>query len=864
MQKIDELVDLWEDLKQQGNLLSPEELCADYPELLNDVRWQLQALQAIDSNFGVTRHMPSAHPPQSQTTFQPSPELAVFGRYRLERLHASGGLGQIYLAQDETLNRKVAIKFPKRQGMSAEQIARFEQEARITGQLEHPGIVPIHSLDLSCTAEPCYVMRFVDGATLHQTVEKQLNSWGGNLDRDYFQSDDVRHLLQAFAALCNIVAYAHGRQILHRDIKPSNVLLGPFGETLLLDWGIAKRLQPQSETRSPAPGEAEHRDYPMDWSPDHTAPGLTLGTPAYASPEQSLGLALPIGFASDIYSLGATLFYLLSGKSPLEAAGWRTYFEMLNNVDAKLVSYLPSATPNGLRAICNKCLQVDPARRYSSVIELAADVDRYLAREPLSVLPERWWAKLGRIARKRPTATGALGASALVVMFALIATSTIVNQKNLELSAGIHNLQQALTGVERANEIALNALRGMVDEVVTLKFAQNERLSERERSYIQSILRQYSLLSELQNSSERARTVQAEAFLQIGLLYYQLGQFDDALPSLQTAIELLKQLSAHSRSSKHLSDLSTAYVNVATIEIEQGAPDACLSTTAQAMQFINGIEAELEPQLAYLLAGDTASLHRMRAEALETKDQSRQAILELQLAIDILERMLVESPADVSVQFAIGQVCRMMCCVQSTIAGQSFGTLQQSAQRHGDHAVDVLKRLAEQQADVPRYQMALAWAHFDRAGMYVAIGDFDSAIVDYGAAFDQAHRLSTRFPLIATYRDCQPQMLVRRGRAYSKRGNLPAAASDLSAAAADLATLLVQSPDNQSLHLQLVQTHIELIQLQLRLKQPTNAARTFADARAGLEKLASLNANRAKELWPVLEQMAEAMGNVTD
>ena len=395
MSLIDELVDRWEELREQGLSISSEELCANHPELLEEVRWQIRALAAIDSNFGFATGDTSPPHSAEEAIFQPPTELQISGRYRIESCHATGGLGQVFLAHDETLNRRVAIKFPKRQGMTAEQISRFEQEARITGQLDHPGIVPIHSLDISNVGEPCYVMRFVDGATLQQTVERILAGRGGKLDQAYFQSDDFRHLLQAFATVCNIVAYAHGRSILHRDIKPNNILLGPFGETLLLDWGIAKRMQDPSNANRLPQHSQQARPRSTDVSPVNTAQGRALGTPAYASPEQTLGKLRHLACTSDIYSLGAVLFYIVSGKAPLEATGWSTYLELLQSTDAKLVNYLPATTPNGLREICNKALQIDATRRYQSTSDLTADIDRFFAREPLSVLREGWWTQLG-------------------------------------------------------------------------------------------------------------------------------------------------------------------------------------------------------------------------------------------------------------------------------------------------------------------------------------------------------------------------------------------------------------------------------------------------------------------------------------
>jgi serine/threonine protein kinase len=855
MSQIDDLIDRWEQLRENGQAISPEELCFDHPELLEEVRWQIQALHAIESHFGCDpdSSYSSLLSANEKTAFQPPSDLKLSGHYRLGQIHASGGLGQVFVAHDESLNRKVAIKFPKRQGMTAGQIARFEQEARITSQLDHPGIVPIHALDVSSDGDPCYVMRFVDGTTLQQTVEQIFTKRKHRIDHDYFQSDGLRHLLQAFVALCNIVAYAHGRDILHRDIKPSNILLGPFGETLLLDWGIAKQLKTDGVPGSKSNLGLQVSDLSSHTSPVQTIQGHSMGTPAYASPEQTHGQSSQIGPASDIYSLGATLFYVLAGKAPLEAVGWSSYLEMLKSTDAKLANYLPSTTPRGLREICNKALQVDPQRRYPSAVSLAADVDRFLAGEPLSALSESWWTKLGRSARKHPTLTGAIVASGLVLMLATAVASAVVTQKNRELSKGNVELRSALERIERSNDVALSALRGMVDEVVALKIAEGVILSGTENNYIQSVLQQYSKLSELQSDSEKARAVQSEAFLHIGMMYYRLDQFDEALPALRTAIQLLDELHANTQSSKYITQLATAYVNVATIEIEQGEADACLATTARATQVITTAGLDLTPDTNYLLLGDMASLHRMRAESFEVKGEPTKAVGELRVALEILDRMFVANSEDTSVQFAIGQVCRMMCSAQSSVEDQAREVLEKTLE-FGNRSVRILEHLSETNSNIPRYRMALAWAHFDRATAYRAMREFDSAIADLGIAQSTAAKLADRFPLITAYLECQPGMLTRQAEMLLLRDRLSEATSAYVAAASCLRTIIGKRSGNELFPKMLVETLLDLADVQKQLNDDQGASQSLAEADRTLDALKEVAPDVARELKILLEE----------
>ena len=169
---LDDLLSLWEDKKESGTPVTAEELCADQPELLDQVRWYIKALEAVESHFGPTEgnHFSTADL-LNPVEMVPENRVQVVTEYQMESLHASGGLGRVYIAADTVLNRKVAIKFPRWELMSTEQAARFEREARITGRLDHPGIIPIHALKSDSRDRPFYVMRFVDGQTLQARIQ---------------------------------------------------------------------------------------------------------------------------------------------------------------------------------------------------------------------------------------------------------------------------------------------------------------------------------------------------------------------------------------------------------------------------------------------------------------------------------------------------------------------------------------------------------------------------------------------------------------------------------------------------------------------------------------------------------------------
>ena len=286
---------------------------------LTSIREELSQIDAplIEATLGhtQTRPAPSAADadagPDRTATYSVGTATSDGQRFRVLRPHARGGLGAVFVAMDTELHREVALK--QILDSHADNLfsrARFLLEAEITGGLEHPGIVPVYGLGTYDGGRPYYAMRFIKGESLKEAIA-QFHDSASDRDDSGRRSLELRRLLRCFNDVCNTVEYAHTRGVLHRDIKPANVIVGRHGETLLVDWGLAKALgkaDPDSGERTLVPhsgsGSAE------------TMPGSALGTPAYMSPEQAEGDLAQLGPRSDVYSLGATLYSLLTGESP--------------------------------------------------------------------------------------------------------------------------------------------------------------------------------------------------------------------------------------------------------------------------------------------------------------------------------------------------------------------------------------------------------------------------------------------------------------------------------------------------------------------------------------------------------------------
>ncbi len=326
-------------------------------------------------------------------------------RYRILRPHARGGLGEVFVAEDTEVHREVALKEiqARHAGHDASR-GRFVLEAEITGRLEHPGIVPVYGLGSYADGRPFYAMRFIKGdnlkeaiARFHATATPRGGSASAARAAPAYRSLDFRQLLYRFVDVCNAVAYAHSRGVLHRDLKPGNIMLGKFGETLVVDWGLAKVIGRTASRTGPHQTTDEATLMPSSGSAVvETVAGSAVGTPAYMSPEQAAGRILDLGPATDVYSLGATLFTLLTNRPPVEAKDTGEILRKVQTGDVDWQGAADSRTvPRPLVAICKKAMALKPQDRYATPLALAEDLEHWLADDPVLAYRESIFARTG-------------------------------------------------------------------------------------------------------------------------------------------------------------------------------------------------------------------------------------------------------------------------------------------------------------------------------------------------------------------------------------------------------------------------------------------------------------------------------------
>ncbi len=368
-------------------------------------------------------------------------------RYRVLRTYARGGLGEILAACDEDLHREVALKrLQPRRAHDADSRSRFLREAEITGRLEHPGVVPVYGLGQAADGSPVYAMRLIRGETLQEAADR-FHRADGPGDR----SREFRQLLSRFLSVCNTAAYGHSRGVVHRDLKPGNILLGSYGETVVVDWGLARTAASEADGTPPLDPVIASLDAEL------TQAGDVIGTPAYMSPEQADGRRDRIGPASDIYSLGATLYVLLTGRPPFGPGQVSDILEKVRRSDFPRPRQVKKDIAPALEAICLKAMAQRSEQRYGTALALAADLEQWLAgepvgawREPSGVRVRRWVARHGTLVTAAAVALAAGAVLAVVTAFWFAAADRA--QASDDREAAAHELAEVRRGeLERAD-----------------------------------------------------------------------------------------------------------------------------------------------------------------------------------------------------------------------------------------------------------------------------------------------------------------------------------------------------------------------------------------------------------------------------
>jgi serine/threonine-protein kinase len=509
------------------------------------------------------------------------------------------------VAHDQELHREVVLKeILEEHAHVIGHRMRFLLEAEVTGGLEHPGIVPVYGLGEYPDGRPYYAMRFIRGESLHSSIGQFHKAEGPGRDPGE-RALSLRRLLTHFVDICEAISYAHSRGVLHRDIKPANVMLGRFGETLVVDWGLAKPLgkcfaqhtgrarivplanlerglaptEPSPENPATLPSTIEQTD-PMRTTPieardaadgqispatavaeedpterplvpnslrrsSHTLAGSRVGTPSFMSPEQAAGHVEHLGPASDIYSLGATLYNILTGKPPVIGKDVPDTLTRVVKGNFPPPRVVTRSIPRPLEGIVLKAMALRPEDRYATAKSLGDDIEHWMAGEAVVAYQDPWPSRLARWSRRHKTAVAAVGGLLLATLIGLLAGSIL--------------LERARAQTERERKLAVKNYRSAYDAAETMLSRVGERdlanvpqmepvrleLLETARLHFQQLLEQQSRDPEILLLEGRTKA-------RLGGVLEMMGQYGEAERTYRDAIESLNRLAERSPAGNRL------------------------------------------------------------------------------------------------------------------------------------------------------------------------------------------------------------------------------------------------------------------------------------------------------------------------
>ncbi|MGE0430775.1 MAG: tetratricopeptide repeat protein [Planctomycetota bacterium] len=764
--------------------------------------------EPLDPTLPQRRPVPGAAPAGADPTL---PATARAPRARATSAHARdegqrfvrtgelgrGGLGRVDLADDVRLQREVAIKVLL-DTADAESIAEFVEEAQISGQLEHPNIVPVHELGFDARGVPYLVMKRVQGETLADIAAAR-RAQRGAAGLDALQRD---HILEYFLKVCDAMAYVHARGVIHRDLKPANVMVGEFGEVLVMDWGLARPIG-AAET-----GRVVRTDRRGDDNRDLTLDGTVVGTPGYMPPEQADGRLDEMDARADVFALGAILYSLLTGEVPYTG---RNVNEVL--VKAARHELTPpgrraphAGIPRELDAIVMKAMAADRADRYASASELRDDIDALLTSRPVSACTPRLHERLIKWGRRHPAAALGAGMSVLFVALAAAGASFALSQMaNAEAArarseADAAVAEQQRVQAERARRDAeletmaregrikdllreLNStLAGQRDAAIDAFYAEWKaaiaegvheeafvrQLGAERIQHVISALEQF--LATARRLGDDAIPVTSEDFRHLGVLY-AVGARDPerALEYLDRALELAPDNAAArmnrgvvlrrlGRPDRALIDLDAA-VHAAPRSAEavynRGVVKRDLVDLPGAMADFDRA-LELNPQYADALAQRAFQRYQIGQPGPAFEDATRAIELDSGLA----EAQLVVALVEVTrghIEPALEACNRAIEADPESPTPYVYRAIVQRIRRLPDAAIADCNEAIARNAKV--------WsAYFQRALAYSQRGDAQASLDDYNRAIDLA--------------PTNPELYLNRGILYSRAGDRTAAYHD--------------------------------------------------------------------------------------
>ncbi len=765
-------------------------------------------------------------------------------RYRRGREIARGGMGRIIAATDEELGRRITIKELLAPGGRLER--RFAREIRITARLEHPAIIAVHEAGCWPDGTPFYTMKHVEGRAFDKVIEQA------------GEYEDRIQLLPHVLAVADALAYAHTERVIHRDLKPANVLIGGFGETVVIDWGLAKDLAHES-------GDEGEGDSTLSGDGDVTVAGEAMGTPAYMAPEQARGE--PVDERTDVYALGAMLYHLLAGHMPYLDAEPRDGAQLVGMVRGgppTALGELAPEVPPDLLAIVDKAMARLPERRYPTAKELAGDLRKFTTGQLVGAHEYTLWQLVRRWLGRHRAAVGVAAVMAVVLIaggvFGFVritrerdraAHQQAVAEQNREQVEGLldfmlGDLQDKLAPIGQVGLLDLVASRassyfasraidwGRPDAAFNRARAHlNLGVVRQVKGDLEAALGDYreseeisSRLVELYPERLDYQTLLAEAYARQGAVAQARGDLAAALERYRAARDLRARLvDTNPGQLGWQADLSRDRQAVGDLLLEKGDVDGALAEYRAAQAICEQL-ARADPDDPTRQQA-LATMHARVAEVRSVRGDLDSAISEYRVGAAILERLATASP---EIRQWRRDLATMHARIGSILAerGDLDGAL---AEFRIDKAIT--ERLAAFDPANPQWQRDLSVSHNKVGALYAASGDGERALAEFQAARVIRERLVALDPSNARWRRDLSVSYDNIASVLANRGDHRAALAQFRASEAIAAELAKRDPDNVDWQLDLATSHLNV---------------SFALTDSGEPKQASVELRAAEEI----------------
>jgi serine/threonine-protein kinase len=806
-QKLDEIIAAYVQAIEAGKIPDRQQLLARHLDLAAELAGFFADQDRFDRLAAPLRAMaPAARrevlragdaPAAGPTVEPPRTRVGYFGDYELLEEIAHGGMGVVYKARQRSLNRTVALKMLRAApGASAADLGRFRAEAEAIANLDHPNIVPIHEIG-EFEGRPYFTMKLIEGGSLGE--------------RRADLSREQHGLARLMATVARAVHHAHERGILHRDLKPANILLDAKGEPHVTDFGLAKRF---------------HGDAGL------TQSGAIVGTPSYMAPEQAAGRTRELTVAADVYSLGAILYELLTGRPPFRADTPLGTLRQVADEEPFRPRVLNPRVNRELETICLKCLDKDPQRRYASALELAEDLERFLKDLPIRARRPTVLGRTWRWARRHRPAAGVLFCL-LAVVLALLALNALRAARMREMA--MRAMHEAEFQRQRADANFRKA-RQAVDEMLTRvgesQLADVPQMDPVREQLLENALKYYQEFVEQERHDPDVRQQTAHAYLRMAALEQRLGRAALAEQAYRQAVALYERLAADSpQKPAYQADLARAYHHLGALLQSGGRVQEAASAYHRALAVDEKLVQD-HPKVADHRR-DLARDLTAQGELLAGMGRQAEATASYQKAVAIQQKLAADFPAVAEHRAALA--------TNSLHLARLLRTVGQAAEVEAMYR-QVLAIVTKMAADRPTnsdYRRTLAEAYTDLAALLQSNQRLAEAEATSRQALAIQQQLVTDFPTVPEYRSRLALIYLQVGGLLQTLGKLAEAEPLIRQALAIQQKLATDFPTVPEYRRNLAAGYRSLGALLASQGRAVEAEQVYRQALAILERLAT-------------------------